>query len=107
MRSRFLCELTTPEVESYFKSSASRGGASALLPVGCVEMHGPHLPLGTDTLVAKALALKIAEKADAIVLPEVHYTWSGATDGFAGTISIPQEMGGQLVECVVERAVAG
>jgi creatinine amidohydrolase len=107
MRSRFLHELTTPEVEDYFRRSAEADGPAALLPVGCVEMHGPHQPIGTDTLVAKAAALKIAEIADAIVLPEIHYTWAGSTDGFAGTISIPPEMARELVECVARRALAG
>lgn len=100
MRSRFLMELTTPEVEGYF----SKGGKTAILPVGCVEMHGPHQPIGTDTLIAKAFALRIAEIADGLVLPEVHYTWSGATDGFIGTLSIGMDLEQQVVEAVVVRA---
>ena len=102
MRSRFLHELTTPEVEAYLAA----GGDIALLPVGCVEMHGPHQPIGTDTIVAKAFSLALAERVNAIVLPEVHYTWSGATDGFAGTISIAPELAQQLVESVAAKAVA-
>lgn len=47
MRSRFLLELTTPEVEEYL----SNGDRTAILPVGSVEMHGPHQPIGTDTLI--------------------------------------------------------
>ena len=57
MRSRLLLELTTPEVEAYL----AQGGKTALLPVGCVEMHGPHQPIGTDSIVAKAFALRIAD----------------------------------------------
>jgi creatinine amidohydrolase/Fe(II)-dependent formamide hydrolase-like protein len=58
-------ELTTPEVEQYLAG----GGKTALLPVGSVEMHGPHQPIGTDTLIAKAFALRIAEQADGLVIP--------------------------------------
>ena len=75
MRSRFLLELTTPEVEAYL----AEGGTTALLPVGCVEMHGPHQPIGTDSIVAKAFALRIAQAANGIVLPTIHYTWPGST----------------------------
>ena len=96
MRSRFLAELTTPEVESYL----ARGGRTALLPVGSVEMHGPHQPIGTDTLIAKAFALRLAEEADGLVLPEIHYTWAGSTDGFAGTVSIEPELVQKTVEAI-------
>jgi creatinine amidohydrolase/Fe(II)-dependent formamide hydrolase-like protein len=88
MKSRFMLELTTPEVEGYFK----RGGDLALLPLGSVEMHGPHMPLGTDTLIGRAFCLRLAEAADGLVLPDLAYTWAGATDGFAGTISLDPEL---------------
>jgi creatinine amidohydrolase len=93
LRSRFLAELTTPEVEAYFK----RGGKTAFLPAGSVEMHGPHLPIGTDTVIAKAFSLLMARETDGIVLPEVWYSWAGATDGFAGTVSVPPQMVTELV----------
>jgi creatinine amidohydrolase len=94
MRSRFLMECTTPEVDEYL----ARGGRTALLPVGSVEMHGPHQPLGTDSLVATAFALRLAEAADGVVLPEVHYTWAGSTDGFAGTLSVEADLVQKIVE---------
>lgn len=100
MRSRFLLELTTPQVEAYLAA----GGATALLPVGCVEMHGPHQPIGTDSIVAKAFGLRIAEAANGIVLPEVHYTWPGSTDGFAGTLAIEPELVYQTVESICLKA---
>ncbi len=96
MKSRYLMELTTPEVEEFLK-----GGRIAILPVGCTEMHGPHQPIGTDTIIAKAFALKIAEEVEGLVLPELGYTWAGSTDGFAGTISIGVDLVQALVEAVV------
>lgn len=96
MRSRYMAELTTPEVEKYFAD----GGKTAFLPVGSVEMHGPHQPIGTDTIIAKAFALLLAQKANGLVLPELHYTWAGATDGFAGTISIDAELVEKIVEAI-------
>ena len=100
MRSRFLLELTTPEVEAYL----AEGGTTALLPVGCVEMHGPHMPIGTDSIVAKAFALRIAEAANGIVLPGVHYTWAGSTDGFAGTLAVEPELVYKTVESIALKA---
>jgi len=43
----------------------------ALIPVGSTEQHGPHLPLGTDFLTAKALASAAAAESEAICTPVV------------------------------------
>lgn len=50
----------------------------AILPIGAVEAHGPHLPVGTDNYLAERLASKVAERLDALVLPTFAYgqVWS-------------------------------
>lgn len=101
MRSRYLLELTTPDVARYLGD----GGDLALLPLGPTEMHGPHLPLGTDLYVARAVALRVAEAADGIVLPDLAYNWSGATDGFPGTLSIEPELMQQMVASILRKAM--
>lgn len=46
----------------------------ALIPVGATEQHGPHLPVGTDTLIATAVAEAAAGgDAPAVVLPPIAY----------------------------------
>jgi creatinine amidohydrolase len=101
MRSRFLNELNTGDIGNYL----SQGGKLAILPVGSVEMHGPHMPAGTDALVAKAFALRLAERANGLVLPEISYTWAGATDGFPGTVSIEPELVQKTVEAIAEKVL--
>jgi len=103
MRSRFLADLNTTEIKAYLDS----GGGLALLPVGSQEMHGPHLPTGTDTLITRALALKLAEAADGLVLPDMPYTWAGSTDGFAGTISIDPALLARMLEEIILMAFRG
>ncbi len=39
------------------------------LPLGPLEWHGPHLPIGTDALDAQAVALRVAERVGGVVLP--------------------------------------
>ena len=39
------------------------------LPVGPLEWHGPHLPLGTDPLIAHGVALRVAARVGGVVLP--------------------------------------
>jgi creatinine amidohydrolase len=40
-----------------------------LLPVGATEQHGPHLPTGTDTILAKALSDAVSARTGAVILP--------------------------------------
>ena len=100
MKSRFLADLTTPELDAYLATSPT----TAILPVGSLEMHGPHQPVGTDMFIARAMSLRLAETTDGLVLPDIQYTWCGATDGFAGTISMAPELVRQTVEAVVLKA---
>jgi creatinine amidohydrolase len=77
-----LADATWPEVEA--------GPASTLLvPLGATEQHGPHLPLGTDTTLAVALAEAAAEEVPrTVVAPPLAYGSSGEHQDFAGTLSI-------------------
>jgi mycofactocin system creatininase family protein len=71
-----------------------------VVPLGSVEQHGHHLPLGTDTAVACAVAEAASgELADALLAPALAYGASGEHEGFPGTISIGTDaLTGLLVE---------
>lgn len=65
----------------------------ALLPVGAVEAHGPHLPLATDNLISEAMALEgarlLADRGvSARVLPVLTYTAAPFARSFRGTLSV-------------------
>ncbi|MTV14036.1 MULTISPECIES: creatininase family protein [Bradyrhizobium] len=65
------------------------GACTAILPLGAIEQHGPHLPLSVDSDHADALALRIAERfGTALVLPTVRVGCSPHHLGFAGTLSV-------------------
>jgi creatinine amidohydrolase len=68
---------------------AARAGAIAVLPVGATEQHGPHLPAGTDTMLAERVSLAAAARTGNVVLPALAYGCSlGHTSRWPGTISL-------------------
>lgn len=63
----------------------------ALLPVGAIEQHGPHLPLATDAILAEAVALRAAarvENATVLVLPTVAVAKSDEHLAFPGVLTL-------------------
>lgn len=64
---------------------------AAILPIGAVEAHGPHLPLGTDNLLASRLADKLAERTDSFVLPTLPYGQVWSLRNFPGSINVSNE----------------
>ncbi len=90
-----LSELTWPEAKKRFKEVDV-----ALLPVGAIEQHGPHLPLDTDAYDADYLAKEVAKACSSpkpLVLPLVSYGVSYHHDDFSGTISISNDTLSRLV----------
>jgi creatinine amidohydrolase/Fe(II)-dependent formamide hydrolase-like protein/7-cyano-7-deazaguanine synthase in queuosine biosynthesis len=66
----------------------------ALLPVGAIEQHGPHLPLDTDAFDADYLARRVAEACSdpkPLVLPPISYGVSYHHADFTGTVSISND----------------
>lgn len=77
---RLLHELTTAEADDLFDDCEV-----AVLPTGSVEQHGTHLPLGTDFLVAEAVARGV-DRDDAVLLPTVPVGVSAHHRQFDGTL---------------------
>jgi creatinine amidohydrolase len=67
---------------------ATRAADVAVLPIGSFEQHGGHLPLATDTLIAAAIAERIAADYDLLLLPPIAIGASHEHADFTGTVSI-------------------
>ena len=78
-----LYEMSWLEAKEYFSKNDV-----AILPVGSTEQHGLHNPLGTDHLIAKALAEEVAKRTGVICLPVVPFGVSSHHRQFWGTIYI-------------------
>jgi creatinine amidohydrolase/Fe(II)-dependent formamide hydrolase-like protein len=94
-RSHMLGELTWPEAKARLAEVDL-----ALLPVGAIEQHGPHLPLDTDAFDADYLSRRVAEACSdpkPLVLPMIPYGVSYHHDDFKGTISVGNESLSKMV----------
>jgi creatinine amidohydrolase len=84
-------DLTADEIRA--RSLAAEGREVGLVPVGATEQHGPHLPAGTDTIIATALCDRVAERTGCLVLPPISVASSfGHGTLLGGTISSTPEL---------------
>ena len=87
MRTRILGKLLNSEVQEYLKRNDI-----IIVPVGTTEMHG-GLPLDCETVMSEALALKMAEACDGLVLTGLPYFYAGATASGRGTVQVSVRQG--------------
>ena len=80
--------MTWPEVNEVISE-----GRVALIPVGAIEQHGPHLPLDTDNLFVESICTRAAERAPDVfvTLPPIHYGFNDHNMDFPGTITIKMQ----------------
>ncbi len=58
----------------------------AYIPLGSLEFHGPHLPIGLDALTASGICLAAAERAGGVVLPAMHQAVGGEHTRYPWTL---------------------
>lgn len=97
-------EMTAPEIDAF-----ERDQTVVILPLGSVEQHGHHMPLGTDSMLAHAVATEAAGGVSAptsvVVLPPPWYGFSAHHLRFTGTVSLPAKLMLDLVEAIVDSLI--
>lgn len=80
-------QLTSPEI-----AALDRERTVVILPIGSVEQHGNHMPLGTDSMLAEAVAGAAARDCnDVVVLPCPAYGFSAHHMRFPGSVTLRAE----------------
>lgn len=85
-------EFTSSEVAAILEDRPRRSGV--VLPIGALEQHGPNLPLGCDTAIARGAAENLARslipsrKYHALVMPDITYTPVPGAESTPGTVSV-------------------
>jgi hypothetical protein len=85
--SALITELTSRECNRYLVE----GGDIAVLPVGSVEVLGPHLPVGGRYYLAEAFATLLAEQVEGIRLPVTPYSGAAHTFARPGSAAVSNE----------------
>ncbi len=78
-----LLKMTQPEAEAILKRSGL-----AIIPMGSVEQHGPHLPCGTDYLASLVIGQRVAEEVDGLLVPFCPVGVTPFHMSFAGTLTL-------------------
>ena len=91
-----LWTLPSPDV-----AESLRRNPMVVLPFGSIEQHGPHLPCGTDTMIAERLAEAVAQRLDALYAPFGPYGVTPIHAGRPGTVSLTPETFERLLEEVL------
>lgn len=81
-----------------FKEALKVTKGVAIIPIGCLEKHGYHMPLGTDMFIAREIAEKAAEKEPALVVPTAPYGIISEAQHRYGCLSITSKLQYELLE---------
>lgn len=86
-----MSRLTWREVDEYLERRDD-----VLVPLGSVEEHGYHLPLGTDTFIVRRLAERVGEETGTLVTPPIWYGVCIHTAAYPGTITLTTDALGSI-----------
>ena len=100
MGKHMLHAMTYEEAREYFSSNDT-----VILPIGSVEQHGPANPLGTDTLIAEALAREASRRSGVASLPAIPIGVSFHHMGFHGTITVSERALEEYLFCTLRSLV--
>jgi creatinine amidohydrolase len=99
--SHTMAEMTATAVEA-----AARRGAAVLLPVGVMEAHGPHLPIGTDAYIALQLCRLTqkyaAGRKETLIAPPYFWGINAVLSEFTGSFRIRPETAAALLTDIID-----
>ena len=85
---RYFADLTSPQVAELLASSRP---PVLLLPVGAIEPHGPHAPLGTDLLISEGVCERVADRRpEVLILPPLPYGVTRYAQAFPGVVTVSE-----------------
>ena len=81
-----------------FNEAVKKAKGVCAIPIGCVERHGDHLPVGCDTIWGAEFTRRAAEEAQVVVFPEMYFGEKSGAGEYPGTIIFPTTLIWQILE---------
>ncbi|HEX5706780.1 MAG TPA: creatininase family protein [Pyrinomonadaceae bacterium] len=79
-----------------------RANYTCVLPIGILEKHGPHVPLGADLIHVRELSARAVKQEYAVVFPDFFYGQIYEAQHTPGTFALPSRVVWDLLDATVE-----
>ncbi len=79
-----------------------KSNRTIILPIGILEKHGPHAPMGSDLIRIRNLAKMAAEKEYAVIFPDYFYGQVNEAKHIQGTFSLPVNLTLELLQATCD-----
>ena len=89
--------MTWPQAEAYF-----RHNDTVIIPLGSLECHGRHMPLGTDTLIPNRILELMEPHTLTVIAPMIPYGCTDYLASFPGTVNLGHDVLYQVLKAVTE-----
>jgi creatinine amidohydrolase len=80
-------QMTSPELRRLIDEGVTR----VVVPIGSIEQHGKHMPLGTDAMLGDEIGRRAAERLGAVLAPTVRVGCAEHHMGFTGTMTLSRD----------------
>lgn len=87
---------------SDFPKAIEKSSQTCILPIGILEKHGPHVPIGSDLIHVREWAIRATKKEYAVVFPDYFYGQINEARQQPGTFSLPSRVIWDLMEATIE-----
>ncbi len=81
-----------------FAAAREKCGGVCVIPLGCLEKHGNHMPLGTDIIRARGVAERAAEIEDVMIFPYLPFGIVSEVKHKLGTIALSSKLQFRMLE---------
>jgi creatinine amidohydrolase len=89
-------------VASDFPKALKKSSKTCILPIGILEKHGPHSPIGTDLIHVREWASRAVKSEYAVVFPDYFYGQINEARHQPGTFALPSKVIYELLEATCD-----
>lgn len=87
---------------SDFPKALEKSSQTIILPIGILEKHGPHVPIGSDLIHVREWAIRAVQKEYAVVFPDYFYGQINEARQQPGTFSLPSKLIWDMLDATIE-----